>query len=82
MGLEVPVFFEALYSPKNTIGLYIICVTIIYKWNCVWFDAQRKKIEIILRFHVFDDFTSVTDGRKIISEVCYTLFELCRVVVT
>jgi hypothetical protein len=63
-------FFKALYSSKNTIGLYAICVTITYKWKWAWFDTQRTEIESILGLHIFDDFTPISDGRKFISEDC------------
>jgi hypothetical protein len=74
-------FFEAFCFSKNTIGLYTICVTKICKWKWAWFDIQRTEIESILGLHiVLDDFASVTDGKKFISEDCLTLFELCRFV--
>lgn len=63
-------FFKALYSSKNTIGLYAICVTIICKWKRAWFDTQRTEIESILGLHIFDDFITIADGRKFISEDC------------
>jgi len=68
-GFGSACFFEALYSSKNTIGLYTICVTIIYKWKWAWFDTQRSEIEFILGLHIFDDFASGIDGRKLFGNI-------------